>query len=537
MSQSIHLLHIEDCLDDNLLIVHHLEKAGFEVTCHRIETEGAMQQALAAFHFDVVLSDHSLPRFCSLKALEVIKRNGLISELPFIVVSGAIGEQAVVESLKAGAHDFIDKNDLTRLVPAIQRERREAQVRKERLEFEQQLITANRDLRDALNTIAETQSHLIRSERLKVMGEMASGIAHDFNNVLSKMLGTVELMEMETDQRPPSIEQLKTLIGDGTSVVRRLMVFYKDHQRDAELSAMDLGKVIDQSVELTRPRWRDQSQLNGRPIEIVVEGRPQNLVQGDEPEMREALTNLLFNAFDAMPDGGKVTISGQTTEDAVVVHIADNGIGMTDEVRERCLEPFYTTKGDHGTGLGLSSVANIIKRFGGSLSIESSPGEGTTISILLPRYEGENHGANNQDEIAEESHDESLRVLLADDDPVIAQITEKFLLFDGHKVEVVTNGAFAVDRLKQASSNFDLVITDRSMPEMCGDELAIRAKELTGLPVIMVTGFGDMMLNEGEKPQGVDYLLSKPISRKDLHDAIQFVLYPQEEMAGEAVAA
>lgn len=537
MSQSLHLLHIEDCLDDNLLIVHHLEKAGFEVTCHRIETEGAMQQALAAFHFDLVLSDHSLPRFSSLKALEVIKRNGLISELPFIVVSGAIGEQAVVEALKAGAHDFVDKNDLTRLVPAIQRERREAQVRKERLEFEQQLIAANRDLRDALDTIAETQSHLVRSERLKVMGEMASGIAHDFNNVLSKMLGIVELMELESGEQPPSTAQLKTLIGDGTSVVRRLMAFYKDHEHDGELGAMDLGKVIDQSVELTRPRWRDQSQLNGRPIEVCVDGKPESLVQGDEPEMREALTNLLFNAFDAMPEGGKVTISGETTKDSVVIHIADTGMGMTEEVKERCLEPFYTTKGDHGTGLGLSSVANIIKRFGGSLSIESAPGEGTRISILLPLYQGEALLAGEEDEVPDEDSKESLRVLLADDDPIIAQITEKFLLFDGHEVEVVTNGCLALERLRNAGSSFDLVITDRSMPEMCGDELAIRAKELTGLPVIMVTGFGDMMLNEGEKPQGVDYLLSKPISRKDLHEAIQFVLYPQEERPGEAVAA
>ena len=232
------------------------------------------------------------------------------------------------------------------------------------------------------------------------------------------------------------------------------------------------------------------------------------------------LANLIFNAVDAMPKGGTITVRARSEGACVRLEVSDTGIGMSDEVRQRCLEPFFTTKGQHGTGLGLSLVHTTIQRHGGTLTIESQPGRGSTFVALLPVLDEPDGHAENADSR------ESLRplhILLVDDDPLVRKSVVAQLNTQAHVVETASNGREGLDRF--ASGRFDLVVTDRAMPEMGGDQLAATIeRSAPETPVIMLTGFGDLMSAKGEHPVGVDAVVSKPVTLDALTRAILKVI-------------
>ena len=239
-------------------------------------------------------------------------------------------------------------------------------------------------------------------------------------------------------------------------------------------------------------------------------------VVGNEASLRTALTNLIFNAVDALDEGGTITLRTVHEDEDAVVEVADTGQGMSEEVRRRALEPFFTTKGDSGTGMGLAMVHGIVQRHGGSLNIDSEPAKGTTISVRLPLKMTERKPA-----VASEERQvpTGLRVLVVDDDQVVREMLIEFLERDGQTVVSATDGRDALEQFRRAE--FDLVITDRGMPGMGGDELAVSIKEAAPeTPVIMVTGFGELMASAGERPEGVDLFLSKPVTPSALRKAI-----------------
>jgi CheY-like chemotaxis protein len=237
---------------------------------------------------------------------------------------------------------------------------------------------------------------------------------------------------------------------------------------------------------------------------------------GDESELREALINLIFNAVDALPRGGTITLRARRAGHGVRMEVADTGLGMSDEVRRRCLEPFFSTKGQQGSGLGLSLVNAIVERHGGTLAVESRPGAGTTIVMCFPPGTASTAGAG---AVGALGPPRRLRILFVEDEPIVRKAISQQLLSVGHTVETADNGVEGLDKFM--AGWFDVVITDRAMPEMGGDELAATIARLApDKPIIMLTGFGDLMEAKGEKPAGVRLLMSKPVMIEQLTRAI-----------------
>jgi len=218
-----------------------------------------------------------------------------------------------------------------------------------------------------------------------------------------------------------------------------------------------------------------------------------------------------------MPHGGTITLRTRSEGEQVVLEVSDTGTGMTEEVRRRCLEPFFSTKGERGTGLGLAILYGIVQRHGGSIAIESQLGKGTTFLIRLPVHTSESVAPV---KAGAETPTRSLRVLVVDDEPLLRDIESEYLIFDGHHVETAANGTEGLEKVR--ASQFDLVLTDRAMPQMNGDQLAAAIKQVAPrMAVILVTGFGDMMRCNGNKPVGVDLIVPKPFTQATLRKAVE----------------
>jgi signal transduction histidine kinase/CheY-like chemotaxis protein len=373
-----------------------------------------------------------------------------------------------------------------------------------------------------------TQRHIIEQERLNAVGKMASGLAHDFNNALVPISGYAEMLlehqDILKDQAKATkyLKLIMTGVEDAASVVSRLREFYRKREEGETYRPLSLNQMVEQAVALTRPRWRDEALGSGRTILVEADMRPVPRILGSESELRELLTNLIFNAVDAMPEGGTIRIRTGLREAAssdaapqVFLEVSDTGTGMTDEVRRRCLEPFFSTKGERGTGLGLPMVFGIVKRHRGTMDIESTVGKGTTFIVLLPADASRTREAPAR----AAAPIGPLRVLVVDDEPIARDVLTEYLTGDGHQVETAANGREGFDKFK--AGDFSVVITDRAMPEMGGDQLAAMVKEQApSTPVVLLTGFGDLMNAAGEKPDGVDLVVKKPIRLSTLREVL-----------------
>jgi PAS domain S-box-containing protein len=382
------------------------------------------------------------------------------------------------------------------------------------------LQQSHRMLEETLQQLKATQQQMLQQERLRAMGQMASGIAHDFNNSLSPIVGFAELL-MKTPDLPRETtktyaELINTAALDAASVIRRLRELYRDRSEGVIGDPVDLRRCIREVVALTQPRWKNQAL--GQGIAIRVDTRIDDVPRfpGDAAGIREMLANLIFNAVDAMPKGGTITMRARRDGAGVRIEVSDTGTGMSEEVRLHCLEPFFTTKGQHGTGLGLSLVHTTVQRHGGTLTIESEPGRGSTFIVRLPLLD---QPAIEAEEAASPVSMRPLHILLVDDDPLVRTSVVAQLNTQAHIVETATNGREGLERF--ASGRFDLVVTDRAMPEMGGDQLAATIEQSAPeTPVIMLTGFGDLMAAKGEHPPGVDAIVSKPVTLDALTEAI-----------------
>jgi signal transduction histidine kinase len=396
-----------------------------------------------------------------------------------------------------------------------------------RKQAEDDLRQSNRELEKALDELKATQQQVIQQERLSAIGQMASGIAHDFNNTLTPILGFAELL-LQSDKLLDNkvearrcLEMLRTSAKDAASVVSRLREFYRPAETDEEFPVVDLAKIVQQAVALTQPKWRNQTQAKGLTVEVTADAKASPYVAGEESALREVLTNLIFNAVDAMPEGGRISLETSIDGDDAIVRVRDTGTGMTESVRQRCLEPFFSTKGERGTGLGLSMVYGIVERHRGKLEIESAAGLGTTFIIRLPRAEILEAPAAAPSGPRSKS---SLNVLLVDDEPRVLEVVSAYLRFDGHSVSTAASGREALEKFRR--NQFDLVVLDRVMPEMSGDQTARFIKQLKqDIPVIMLTGFGALIEVTGSQPAAVDVVVSKPVTLDALRQTIEKLLY------------
>jgi signal transduction histidine kinase len=438
---------------------------------------------------------------------------------------------AALESERATLEARVRARTAELAVHAAAVEQANASLRREVAEREQAeaaVQDSNRRLREALDALASTQEQVVQQERLRALGEMASGIAHDFNNALSPIAGFSELLLVSPELLADAVKARRYLglihtgARDAAATVRRLSEFYRPRAASEGVVPVDAHRLVEDVIVLTQPRWKDQAQGEGRPVRVTTELVAVPPLAGRAEELREALTNLVFNAVDALPAGGgtvtlrvrPVPVGAGAPPDRLVLEVADDGAGMPTEVRQRCLEPFFTTKGKGGSGLGLSMVYGIVRRLSGDLEIDSAPGRGTTVRLVLPVYAppvaaprgGEGGAAVGR-----------LRVLVVDDEPLVRETTVAYLTADGHRVRTASGGAEAVRAL--GKEPFDLVVTDRAMSDLSGDTVARTAAAL-GMPVILLTGFGDLMAATGELVPGVDRILAKPLTAATLREAI-----------------
>jgi signal transduction histidine kinase len=385
-------------------------------------------------------------------------------------------------------------------------------------EAERRLTESNAQLEQALSDLGSAQRQLVQEERLRVLGQMTAGIAHEFNNALSPISGFSELLLLRPELRsdPDKAEHylgsINTASRDAARIIGRLREFSKGTGEMGELEPLDLNGLLEETVSLTRPRWQTQSQARGAEIQLVTALAGDPVVRADATALREVFTNLIFNASDAMPDGGLLRIESEVDGDACAVRVRDAGTGMSPETLAHCFDPFYSTKGDKGTGLGLALVASMVERHGGTISVDSTVGVGTTFTLCLPIV-AEQRAM--EATLSRASAGGSLRVLVVDDETAVREVMSVVLKEEGHLVFPAASGREALALLRDGS--FDVLVTDLAMDGLRGDQLAVEAKRLhPGLPVVLVTGF----LEPGLALEGVDAVLPKPVSAGALREAV-----------------
>jgi CheY-like chemotaxis protein/anti-sigma regulatory factor (Ser/Thr protein kinase) len=331
------------------------------------------------------------------------------------------------------------------------------------------------------------------------------------------------------------LEIIERSIDDMAATVARMREFYRPRETQMTLTPVHLNDLVLQVVDLTRARWNDMPQRRGVAIRMQTELAP-NLpaIMGVESEIREALTNLIFNAVDAVPEGGTLTLRTRVSDNApqspatsgqVYLEVADTGVGMDEETRRRCLEPFFTTKGERGTGLGLAMVYGMVQRQSAEVEIESVPGQGTTfrLSFALPTTAFIAPKQLSNVPVAQSA----LRILVVDDDPLLTKTLRDTLETDGHMVVTADGGQAGIDLLSsdlERGAPFDVVITDLGMPHVDGRQVASAVKHKSpSTSVILFTGWGQRLIDDGDIPPHVDYVLSKPPKLRQLREALMSV--------------
>jgi PAS domain S-box-containing protein len=392
---------------------------------------------------------------------------------------------------------------------------------------EQKLEETNHQLEHIIEELRSAEEEHVEQERRRALTQMASGIAHDFNNSLSTVRGFTDLLLQNPDNMEDVdtvkryLQNIRRAANSAAETVRRMRKFYRPGEKRSH-KRLDINAIVQEAISMTEPRWQHEGRAEGKSIDVKLQLKEVPEIKGNESELYEMLTNLIFNAVDAIEQSGKIVISTRNNEDEVRLTVRDTGCGMDAETRNNCLNPFYTSKGDAGTGLGLSVTQSIIQRHDGTLNIESAPGQGTTFDITFPAAD---------EEVKKETGPEGGKkmekqeILVVEDDQSQRKLLGKMLQSQGHLVELAKNGKEGLQKFDNGW--YSLVMTDRAMPEVNGDQLAQLIKERAPeKPVVMITGFGDMMDAADESPEGVDLLVSKPITMEKLKNAISRTKQP-----------
>lgn len=383
-----------------------------------------------------------------------------------------------------------------------------------------------------VTAMRHAERELIRTERLRVAGRMAAGMAHDFNNLLMIISGRAQVLAERPEIQNEfflrrSIEVIQQAASDGARSIERLREFTRPADQ-ATYQPVELLQLVEDVVELTRPRWQYEKQSLGEYVQVQVTGQPQLWVMGNASELREVLTNLIFNAVDAMPDGGTLRISVEPAGHQAVIVVEDTGIGIPADQLPFIFDPFYTTKGSWGNGLGLSICQSVINQHGGQILVRSEPGRGTAFTIRLPLTDIRASPSSTPATAPLRRQ----RVLYVDDDLAVAATILELLLLEGHYVVTAGSAAEALQMIEQVRPT--VVLTDLAMPEQNGIDLARAVRERwPDLPVGLITGWGeDLTAEQRSFVQGV---LTKPVTRQALQDFLRTLA--SERGAGVPVTA
>ncbi|HET9402769.1 MAG TPA: response regulator [Candidatus Acidoferrales bacterium] len=511
MSISLRALIVEDSEEDCELLLRALHRGGFEVDHQRAYSSASLQESLKAGPWDVVISDYSMPGFSGIAALKIIR--DLRMDVPFIFVSGTIGEDVAVEAMKLGAHDYVMKGNLTRLLPAIRRELEDARLRREHKEAEQRM----RQL-----------------EKFEAIGQLAGGIAHDFNNVIGAIQGWAQLGldESQANNRASKyFQSIRDQSQRAADLTRQLLAYAR--RQVLEPRNTDLNRLVSETVALLR-------RVIGAQIEVKLDlaSEPQ-ITRTDPAQIEQVLMNLCLNARDAMPNGGRLNIETSTVQldasfcaqrkylqpgEYILLVVSDTGTGMDEATQARIFEPFFTTKEvGKGTGLGLATVFGIVKQHSGAIEVESKLGRGTAFRVYLPASHGAPEAARKLEQTPIRGGDETL--LLAEDNEGLREMIREVLGILGYNVIVALDGADAVEQFKSHSAEISLIVMDFVMPQLNGPDAYARIAQLKpGVPVIFMSGHAEAVAMPDSLKAARPAVLQKPFDRTLLARTIRELL-------------
>ncbi len=408
------------------------------------------------------------------------------------------------------------------------------QAEKELKVYAQKLEEKNLELEVKNSELSATRAQLVQKEKLHALGQMASGMAHDFNNYLAIILGRAQLLRKRISdfEMEKGLAIIEKATQDASSTVKRIQNFARV-RKDQEFKWVEINDLVEDVMAMTKVRWKDQAEAMGVTIKLKVEKDRRKLppVKGDESELKEVLTNLIFNAVEAMPQGGDMVIKTWTDRNSVFVSISDTGEGIPDEMKRKIFDPFFTTKGVKNSGLGLSVAYGIIQRHGGDIWAENHAEKGTTMRICLPvRHDLKEISSEEIKGEPVPSIMSSAHILVIEDDEEIRQLLFDILKPNGYHLAVSSNGAEGLKLYE--TSRFDLVITDLGMPEMSGWEVTQAIKKIhPHKPVLLLTGWGIETDQQKLKDSQVDQIISKPIQVDCLLRIVAEMLEPEGKMA------
>jgi signal transduction histidine kinase len=514
MARPLRVLIVEDNERDAALLLRELKRGGYDPISERVETSATMNAELEMRTWDLVVSDFSMPQFSANAALEEVRKSGL--DLPFIIVSGTVGEETAIEAMRAGAHDFMPKGQFTRLLPAIARELREAELRAKHRAIEHQLRHA---------------------QKMEAIGQLTGGIAHDFNNLLAVIVGNLDLLGEIEQANPAQAALIDAALNSalrGAELTKRLLAFARQQPLSTQVLCVN-DRLPDMLTILQR--------TIGEGIRITT-GLATDLwpARVDPSQLEDALLNLAINARDAMPDGGTLFIETAnihldadyaashaevTPGDYVSLSVTDTGTGIPAEIIERVIEPFFTTKEDgKGTGLGLSMIYGFAKQSGGHLSICSEVGVGSTMSLYFPRGNSDGVATPIASAPPTVPHGNE-RILVVEDNMQVRTAAVGVLQSLGYQVEQAESARAALASLKEKS--FDVLFSDVVMPETNGIALAAEVRQrYPEMAILFASGFSSKLSATELQKVGASFV-AKPYRKADLAVAVRAVL---EKSAG-----
>ena len=505
----LRVLHIEDSRDDSDLVQEILRSDGIRCELKRIESRQELCDSLQQEPFDLILADCRLPGFSGLHALELART--LKPEIPFVFVSGTIGEETAVESLRNGATDYILKDRLNRLAPAVRRALEDAKEK-----------AASRDL----------QLRLREAGRLEALSTLSNGIAHDFNNVLTIILGHVSLLTLDYD-KPERVLELTETIGNAArraaDVVQQLAAFAR--KTDAARAPLDLNTCVRDSLRQLRGNIPSSIKL------VFNATEPLALVPADSSQIERILMNLISNAIESMPGGGPIQLSTEVvpagalhhltldpeSENFVLLKVTDAGIGIDPAIREHIFEPFYTTKErGRGTGLGLPVVYGLVQAHDGWIDIDSRPGRGTTISLYFPALP---ETSPPPPSLLDSQPSGSEMLLVIEDEEDVSYFLETILASHGYQVLVAHEHDEAVRLFAEHRGDIRLVLSDIGLPKVDGISVCTELKRMKPeLKIVLCSGYASKDFKARMEELGVASFIAKPYRTAEILGTVRRVL-------------
>jgi two-component system, cell cycle sensor histidine kinase and response regulator CckA len=512
MKRPVRVLIVEDSEDDALALVYELERGGYAPEWRRVDSRDEMRNTLSAETWQLIISDCRLSRFCADDAIALVRERRL--DVPIIIVSSSNEPGGAIDTMRAGASDYILKSDIVRLLPAVERELRESGLRGKAREVEEQLRQA---------------------QKMEAVGRLAGGLAHDFNNILTAILGNCELMGLALGDASPLARDVEEIMSSGlraAALTRQLLSF----SRKAILQPrfLEVNDFVANMEKFLRRLIREDVEL------IIRPGQGVGPIMADAGQMEQIVMNLVVNACDAMPDGGTLTIATRRADydpsqavdgfdlvqgPCALLEVSDNGSGIAPEVKARLFEPFFTTKAPgRGTGLGLWTVHGIVKQNSGAIAVESEPGRGTTFRIFLPLAKGTARAAAPAP-APPGSFRGSETLLLVEDDNALRGTVARMLTGFGYQVLAAPGGGAGVREAAHHPGAIDLLVTDVIMPGMDGAAVARKIQEARpDLKVLFLSGYADSVI----APKGVldpeVNFLAKPFTMAALGQKVREVL-------------